>query len=79
MTSKKTEIISYRSPPTLPLPNFRVNQERLFKYTGIDCCGPVYVKTASCTKKNYIALMTCVATRMIHLGLVRDLSAASLV
>ena len=37
------------------------------------------MRPASHTKKNYIALMTCAATRMIHLKLVTDLPAASLV
>ena len=34
------------------------------------------MRTASHTEKNCIVLMTCAATRMIHLELVRDLSAA---
>ena len=75
ITCKRLEGISYRSPPTVPLPDFRVHQERPLKYTGIDCCGPAYMRTASHTEKNYIVLMTCAATRMIHLELVRDLSA----
>ena len=36
-------------------------------------------KTASHTEKNYIALMTCATTRIIHLELMRDLSATSLI
>ena len=71
ITCKRLERISYRSPPTAPLPDFRVNEERPFKYTGINYCRPVYIRTASHTKKNYIALMTCTITRMIHLELVR--------
>ena len=63
----------------MSLPDFRVNEERPFKYTGINYCEPVYIKTTSHTKKNYIALITCAATRMIHLQLVRDLLATSLV
>ena len=74
ITCKRLEGISYRSPPTVPLPDFRVHQERPLKYTGIDCCGPAYMRTASHTEKNYIVLMTCAAARMIHLELVRDLS-----
>ena len=79
ITCKKLEGVSYRSPPTAPLPDFRVNEERPFKYRGIDYYGPVHIRTASHTNKNYIALMTCATTRMIHLELVRDLSATSLV
>ena len=79
ITCKRLEDFAYQSPPTAPLPDFRVNEERPFKYTGTDYCGPVYIKTASHTEKNYIALMTCAATRMIYLELVRHLSATSLV
>ena len=78
ITCKRLEGVSYRSPPTAPLPDFRVNEERPFKYTGIDYCGPAYIRAASHIKKNYIALMTCATTRMIHSELVRDLSATSL-
>ena len=77
-TMQKTQGISYRSPSTAPSPDFRVNEERPFQYTGIDYCGPVHIRTASHTEKNYIALMTCAATRIIHLELARDLSATSL-
>ena len=72
---KKLEGISYLSPPTVPSPDLGVNEERPFKYTGINYCGPVYIKAASHSEKNYIALMTCAATSMIHLEFVRDLSA----
>ena len=71
---KRLEGISYRSPPTTPLPDFRVNEERPIKYTNTDYCGPVFIKTASHTEKKYVGLMTCAATRMILLELVRDLS-----
>ena len=63
---KRLEGISYQSPPTASLPDFRVNEERPFKYTGIDYCGPVFIKTAIHTERNYIVCMTCAATRMIH-------------
>ena len=79
ITCKRLEDFAYQSLPTSPLPDFRVNEERPFKYTGTDYCGPVCIKTASHTEKNYIALMTCAATRMIYLELVRHLSATSLV
>ena len=79
VTCKRLEGISNQSPQTVPLSDFRVNEERPFKYTGIDYCGPVYIRTAGHINKDYIALMTCAATRMIHLELVRDLSATSLV
>ena len=38
---KRLEGISYQSPPTAPLLDFRVNKERPFQYTGIDYFGPV--------------------------------------
>ena len=79
ITWKRHERISCLSPATVLLPNFRVNEERPFKYTGIGYCGPVYIKVASYTEKNYIALITCAVARIIHLELVRNLSVASLV
>ena len=78
VTCKRFEGASYGSPSTVSLPDFRVNEKRPFKYTGMDYCGPVYIKTASLTKKNCITSMTCAATRMIHLELMRDLSVTSL-
>ena len=78
ITWKRLERISCLSPTRVVLPNFRVNEEIPFKYTGIGYSGPVYIKVASHTEKNYIALMTCAVTRTIHLELVRDLSVTSL-
>ena len=71
-TCKRPKGILYRSLPTALSSDFRVDEERPFKYTGIDYCASAYIKTASHTKKNYIALMTCEATRMIHLELLKD-------
>ena len=52
ITCKRLEGISYLSPPTAPLQDFRVNEERPFEHTGIGYCGPVYIKAASHTEKN---------------------------
>ena len=79
VTCKRLEGTPYQSSPTAPLPDFRVNEGRPFKYTDIDYWGPVYTKTVGHTEKNCIALITCATTSMIHLEVVRDLSATSLV
>ncbi|XP_055709929.1 uncharacterized protein LOC129805799 [Phlebotomus papatasi] len=55
----------------------RVNAVHPFYQTGIDYCGPVYIKTPVRSRvvlKMYIALFTCLATRAIHLELVTDLT-----
>ena len=56
ITCKRLEGISYRSPPTVPLPDLRVNKERPFKYTGIDYCGPIDIYQNS---KSYLEELHC--------------------
>ena len=41
---KKLEGLAYPSPVTSPLPEFRVGANKAFQTTGVDFCGPVYVK-----------------------------------
>ncbi|XP_062713817.1 uncharacterized protein LOC115255489 [Aedes albopictus] len=66
--------------PVGQLPLTRVTPSRPFASTGIDYCGPVFVKTAyrkSTPTKAYIALFVCFSTKAVHLELVGDLSTAS--
>lgn len=72
----------YRAKPPAQLmgnlPKCRVQVSHTFQFTGIDFAGYFEVKTSQ--RKNapfvkcYIALFICMATKAVHLELVRDLS-----
>ncbi|XP_068742366.1 uncharacterized protein [Montipora capricornis] len=63
VTCKKLQGRAYSSPPTPPLPAFRVSEEMAFSKVGVDFAGPLYVKNIYLSKgemyKCYIALFTC--------------------
>ena len=65
------------TPP--PLPEFRVQQEPPFTFTGVDFAGPVYIKLGSATSESkvWICLYTCCVTRAVHLEVVPDLTTAA--
>ena len=70
--------MAYPSPVSCDLPEFRVNGGCAFKTSGVDFCGPVFVKEMSGKmSKAYIALFTCATSRMIHLELTPDISTRS--
>ncbi|CAI6357328.1 unnamed protein product [Macrosiphum euphorbiae] len=60
------------------LPSARVTPSRPFTSTGIDFCGPVYIRQSknkrACKVKTYIAVFVCMAIKAVHLELVSDLS-----
>ena len=67
----------YGYPDTPPLPDFRVRNDFAFTYTGLDYCGPFYVKDVFVKKdmfKCWLALFTCANSRCIYLDLVPDYS-----
>ena len=72
---KRIQGLSYGSPKSGQLPEFRVREEHAFSAVGIDFAGPLYVRTLDATKKVYLALFTCGTTRAVHLELVPDLTA----
>ena len=53
----------YHAPPPSPLPEFRVNTEPPFTYTGVDFAGPLYVKTTNVLQKQKVWI--CLYTRCI--------------
>lgn len=64
------------------LPAVRVTAPtRSFQHCGVDYAGPVFVRASAgrgiTSRKTYIALFICLATRAIHLELVADYSTAS--
>lgn len=60
------------------LPSVRVNAARPFLNTGVDYCGPFYVRDRvrrnSKQYKSYVAIFVCMATKALHIELVEDLS-----
>ncbi|XP_066598844.1 uncharacterized protein [Prorops nasuta] len=60
------------------LPEFRVNQARPFKNTGIDYCGPLFIKERKFRNRGrikvYICVFICMTTRAIHLEVVSDMT-----
>ena len=70
------------APPDLP--SYRVSSEFAFATTGIDYAGPLMVKNVYNNDdgnmyKAYICLMTCAASRNVHLELTPSMDAASLI
>lgn len=60
------------------LPSHRISTGRVFEITGVDFCGPFDIKVArirkAITKKSYVALFVCFATKAIHIELVSDMT-----
>ena len=55
------------------LPKERIESNRPFINTGVDYCGPIYIKTKQrkCTPtKAYIAIFVCLAVKAVHIELV---------
>ena len=71
----------YCPPPAPPLPSFRVRESRPFSFTGVNFAGPLYVwdKVSSTSRKTWVCLYTCCATRAVHLDLVPDMTAPSFI
>lgn len=68
-----------RACPRIPrmgdLPEERVRPSRPFECCALDYIGPMQVKRFRKTEKRYILLVTCLATRAIHLELTSSLTA----
>ena len=62
-----------RARPKVPLmanlPEVRFDQSRPFSSVGIDYFGPLQVRKFRKTEKRYVLLVTCLATRALHLEL----------
>ncbi|GBM65990.1 hypothetical protein AVEN_152197-1 [Araneus ventricosus] len=55
---------------TPPLPEDRVREARIFETTGVDLCGPLFLRYGT---KSWIVLFTCAVFRAVHLELVTSL------
>ncbi|XP_024877813.1 uncharacterized protein LOC112458422 [Temnothorax curvispinosus] len=77
-------ITCFKSKPQIPeqimgnLPAHRVTPSRPFENTGVDFCGPIYVREGRGKgRKNikaYVAVFVCMATKAVHLEVVSDLT-----
>nr|XP_031842135.1 uncharacterized protein LOC116431199 [Nomia melanderi] len=60
------------------LPKARVTESRPFTNTGVDYCGPFYIKERKKQNRTrvkvYVAVFVCLAVKAIHLELVSDLT-----
>ncbi|XP_062699493.1 uncharacterized protein LOC134284534 [Aedes albopictus] len=63
--------------PIGQLPIARVTANEAFVCTGVDYCGPVFLKPVhrkAAARKSYICVFVCLSTKAVHLELVSDLS-----
>ncbi|KAK5967304.1 Integrase catalytic domain-containing protein, partial [Trichostrongylus colubriformis] len=68
---KKTNALPYRYPDIPSLPKERVTRSRPFQNIGLDYLGPLrYKDSFNVSAKIWICLITCMATRAVHLELV---------
>lgn len=63
------------------LPTTRTSPGKPFERTGVDYCGPVFLKPgvgrSNVTLKAYICVFVCFITRAVHLELVSDLTTSA--
>ncbi|XP_055622809.1 uncharacterized protein LOC129766313 [Toxorhynchites rutilus septentrionalis] len=63
--------------PVGQLPSSHVTVNEAFYCTGVDYCGPLYLKPAhrrAASQKVYICVFVCFSTKAVHLELAGDLS-----
>lgn len=61
------------------LPSDRVSESPPFSHCGMDCFGPFTVRENRKTMKRYGLIVTCLASRAIHLEVLEDMSTSSLI
>ncbi|XP_055585519.1 uncharacterized protein LOC129738360 [Uranotaenia lowii] len=67
-----------RQPKMGPLPDQRLTPGlRPFSFVGIDYFGPILVTVGRRLEKRWVALMTCLTTRAVHMEVVHSLSSQS--
>lgn len=63
------------------LPKARTQPSKPFTNTGVDYCGPIFIKQGNRRNqkliKTYVAVFVCFATKAVHLELAVDLSTAA--
>ncbi|XP_058456735.1 uncharacterized protein LOC131434107 [Malaya genurostris] len=69
--------LDWDDEPTGQLPIGRVTPNEAFTHTGVDYCGPLYLKPThrrAAARKCYVAVFICLTTKAVNLELVGDLS-----
>ncbi|KIH60745.1 integrase core domain protein [Ancylostoma duodenale] len=70
----------YFYPESPSLPKIRVEQSRPFQHVGLDLAGPLRVITEEKEEmKLWIALITCMVIRAVHLEVINNLSATQVI
>ena len=64
-------------PKMADLPGERFDSARPFSSVGLDFMGPILVKKFRKTEKRYILLVTCLATRAVHLEVAESMDTSS--
>ena len=64
-------------PQMAALPKVRVEMDRPFASCGLDFLGPLTVRKFRKTEKRYVLLVTCLATRALHLEVAQGLDTDS--
>ena len=54
------------------LPHDRLKEEPQFNHCGVDIFGPFLIKEIRNTLKQYGALFTCLASRAIHIKMIKS-------
>ena len=72
-------LLSQPGPPQLPA--VRVNFKRPFCNIGVDYSGAIWIREedSDASRKVYICLITCMASRAVHLEIARDNSAITFI
>lgn len=63
-----------------PLPSVRISPARPFIHSGMDYCGPFFVRPLSgrgAPVKIYVALFVCLVVKAVHIEVVADLSSVA--
>ncbi|GFT81436.1 integrase catalytic domain-containing protein [Trichonephila clavipes] len=65
------------------LPKQRITPDKVFNSTGIDLCGPFFIKNKYQRKgpeiKVYVCIFICLVTKAIHLEIISDLTSQALI
>ncbi|KAL6727982.1 hypothetical protein Aduo_009801 [Ancylostoma duodenale] len=78
MLCQRFNNLPYRYPEQSDLPERRVLRSRPFAHVGLDYYGPLSISQPDGTdSKCYGSIITCMATRLIHLDVVSDLTTAA--
>lgn len=73
----------HRAKPVIPqmssLPQERSESSPPFSYCGVDCFGPFLVKDRRTELKRYGLMITCLASRAVHIELLDDLTTSAFI